>query len=138
MSGSMLHRLRYQLPHHHSPVDDLWSFYYTVQWAVAFNDGANGGKHNEMGLQEFQEMLSHNYRRETAIFMAPCGAKYGPFFTHSLGLLTTWKDKLHDLTTEGEPYKGNWRSNFLLCSYRGVAEYLELVHGHRALLQQEV
>jgi len=26
-----------------SPIDNLQSFYYTTQWAAAFNDGAGGG-----------------------------------------------------------------------------------------------
>ena len=142
-------------PHLHSPVDDLESFYYTAQWAAAFNDGASGGRHDGIEIQDLREMISGD-RRERATNMvreerlSPDTTEYGPFLTRSLYLLTPWQDKLGTLIRDwnrvmrnaasrgDEDKKEYLRLNFLVYSYRGVGEYLELVHKHRELLQGAV
>ena len=153
MSRLLVKSLRYPEPHLHSPVDDLESFYYVAQWAAAFNDGAVGGRYNGNGIEQFREMISGD-QREMAIGdvrerLKPLTAetKYGPFFAQSLHVLTPWRGELGSLTSdwvdvtdkafelsepEREKYLGK---NFLIYGYRGVAEYLELVHKHRGSLQ---
>ena len=137
----------------HSPVDDLNSFCYTAQWAAAFNDGATGEKHNGIKIQRFREMIADD-RRAVAVSMVRDGlrspgtkAEYGPFFAQSLALLSPWWAKLALLVgdwdiemdqasaLEGKDKEERLRLNFLIFGYRGVREYFELVHEHRASLQ---
>ena len=58
MSNKLVATLGKPRPHLHSPVDDLQSFYYTTQWAVAFNDGTSGGKYDGPEIQDFREMIA--------------------------------------------------------------------------------
>ena len=153
MSDNVRMALWFTKPYLHSPVDDLHSFCYTAQWAAAFNDGATGEKHNGMEIQEFREMITDE-RRALAVstvrdILRPAGAKaeYGPFFAQSLALLSPWWTKLALLTgdwhfemgqvgaLEGKDKEERLRLNFLIFGYRGVREYFELVHEHRASLQ---
>ena len=154
MSNTLVETLEFPEPHLHSPIDDLESFYYVAQWAVAFNDGAAEGRHDGIKIQRFREMIAGD-RRERAVVMVRerritpriAGAEYGPFFARSLHILAPWREKLFTLTRDWEDVKlqaaelsemdsGKYLGlNFLIYGYRGVTEYLELVHKHRALLQ---
>ena len=155
MSGRLASTLRTANPYLHSPVDDLESFYYTAQWAAAFNDGASGRRHDGIGIQHFRELIVGNQKDRAAImvrdelFPRSAGMTYGPFFAQSLYLLTPWREKLAILirdwiqlteTTVGhnEDKDEFLGLDFLIYGYRGVAEYLELVHEHRASLQGAV
>jgi len=90
----------------HSPVDDLESFYYTAQWAVAFNDGASGEKHDGDGIREFREMISgenrfsatNEVRLEYPNFWEE--EEYGAFFANSAALLHPWLRKLDILKAD--------------------------------------
>ena len=154
MSSRLVNTLRTAKPHLHSPVDDLESFYHTAQWAVAFNDGAAGGRYNGIEVQEFREMIADD-RRERAsslvISLHTVGSEvgYGPFFARSQPLLAAWRiksltqtqswsDVLYNATLRGDDKEEFLRLNFLIHGYRGVGEYLELVHEHRASLQRPV
>ena len=155
MSDNVRMALWFTDPYLHSPVDDLNSFCYTAQWAAAFNDGASGGKHNGIKIQRFREMIADD-RRAVAVSMVRdilrspgANAEYGPFFAQSLALLSPWWTKLAVLTgdwdiemdqagaLEGKDKEERLRLNFLIFGYRGVREYFELVHEHRASLQME-
>ena len=151
MSNMLVETLDFPEPHLHSPIDDLESFYYVAQWAAAFNDGAAEGRHDGIKIQRFREMIAGD-RRVRAVVMVRdhlipriAGAEYGPFFAQSLHILAPWREKLVTLArgwrnvdaaelheTDREKYLG---LNFLIYGYRGVTEYLELVHNCRALLQ---
>jgi len=142
----------------HSPVDDLESFYYTAQWAAAFNDGASRGKHDGGGIQEFQEKISGD-KRLSAIddvrsrypgFWERREQEYGTFFVNSAALLRLWLGKLDILKAdwprlmdqakglEDTKMKEHLTDNFLVYGYRGVAEYFEFIHEHRASLEKVV
>ena len=140
-------RTRPRKPYLHSPVDDLESFYYTAQWAAAFNDGASGGRFNGPEIQEFRKMIAGGERAQatdevTSLSPRSAGAQYGPFFALSLPLLASWwskfvalrrhwTDVLDDASLgDGEDREKYLRLNFYIFGYRGVAEYLELVHEH--------
>ena len=70
-------------------------------------------------------------------------AEYGPFFARSLFLLAPWHTKVMQQSCEwmdvkyqadelyGEDKERYLGLNFLIHGYRGVGEYLELVHKHR-------
>jgi len=157
MSQNLVNAVRASRPYLHSPVDDLESFYYTAQWAVVFNDGARGGKHNGDGVREFREMISGN-RRSDAILMVLSNhpsfwerreQEYGAFFTNSAALLRPWFEKLNVLIAdwkllvaqaklEDTKVKEHLIDNFFIYSYRGVAEYFELIHEYRAWLEKVV
>ena len=76
--------------------------------------------------------------------------EYGPFFAHSLAFLSPglaklaalgrrWEQVMEDTEALSDGEKVKYLGlNFLVCGYRDVGEYLELVHEHRALLQEVV
>jgi len=155
MSKGLVNAVLDREPHLHSPVDDLESFYYTAQWATAFNDGASGGRHNGTTIQQFREKIAGDRREQataTITRLHPIAAEtdYGPFFARSLPLLAPWRLKsdalhydwtkvLHDASLLGDKDKEEYlHLNFLIFGYRGVGEYLELIREHRDLLQRPV
>ena len=117
-----------QSPFPHSPVDDLESFYYTAQWATAFNDGPT--ERGDLWESDKQE--------------------YGAFFAHPMVLLRPSFRKLETLTydwrrmmnqakkLDGVKRKDYLADNFLVYGYRGVTEYFELICKHRELLKEAV
>ena len=159
MSDDLLDTLDIPKDYLHSPIDDLDSFFFTTQWAAAFNDGASGKRHDTREIQRFRDRISGRDRAKATTMVQNSlkpdrrntPKEYGPFFAHSLYVLTPWIRKLVDL-------RGDWersimdkaedlddeekekflRSSFLVWGYRGVAEYLELVYENRASLQEEV
>ena len=154
MSRRLVNNLEYPEPYLHSPVDDLESFYYTAQWATAFNDGVSGKRHDK--IRRFREMIAGGGRTR-ATSMVECDlhpawaeAEYGPFFARSLSLLCPWHAKVMQQSRDwmdvkyqadelyGEDKERYLCLNFLIHGYRGVGEYLELVHKHRASLQGAV
>jgi len=158
MSRTLVATLRDPSPYLHSPVDDLESFYFTAQWAAAFNDGASGGRHDGDDIRRFREMISDG-RRTSAIdsvllksydFWKRREQGYGPFFTHSVALLGPWLEKLNILIKDcssmieqvedldDAKIKDHLTYNFLVYGYRGVGEYFELIREHRALLEEAV
>src|SRR5258708_6793836 len=58
MSSGLLRSLRVSEPYLHSPVDDLESLYYTMQWAAVYNDGSGTGNHESDHLEVMQARLS--------------------------------------------------------------------------------
>ena len=149
MSDDLQETLRSPHDYLHSPVDDLFSFYYTTQWAVAFNDGASGGRYQGNEIERFREMITGELRSlATSNVRDSARAKYGPFFNQSLALLSPWIAKLFGLQRdwdsvmdEAEGLKGVERGEylgqkFLIYGYRGVEEYFKLLHEHSATLQK--
>ena len=145
-------------PYLHSAVDDLESFYHTAQWAAAFNNGASRGKHDGDDIREFREMISSDKRSDAILMVQPTHHRlwmemeeeYGAFFTHSTALLGPWLEKLNALTADWSflakqakklddtKRKEHLDYNFLVYGYRGVAEYFELLHELRELLEKAV
>ena len=68
MSQKLLDKMSVKRPYLHSPVDDLESFYYTAQWAAAFNDGTSGGRHEEGEIIWLRTIIS-SAEREVATWM---------------------------------------------------------------------
>ncbi|KAF9650144.1 hypothetical protein BDM02DRAFT_1513122 [Thelephora ganbajun] len=157
MSANLLHNLWSPKRYLHSPIDDLESFYYTAQWAAAFNDGASGEKYDGNKIQRFRKLITgsanERYRargmvrgdlRPTSVTVAE---EYGPFFARSLVILRPWNTSFDTLGADwrdvmdqvralddGEKEKHLAR-NFLIFAYRGVKEYFQLLHQHRTSLQ---
>ena len=159
MSDDLLDTLDIPKPYLHSPIDDLNSFFFTMQWAAAFNDGASGKRHDTREIQHFRDMISGRDRAKATTLVRDrlnpnrrnTPKEYGSFFAHSLYVLTPWIRELVDLRCDweesivdkaedldDEEKKKLLRSSFLIWGYRGVVEYLKLVNENRALLQEEV
>jgi len=158
MSQNLVDTLRSSRSYPHSPVDDLESFYYTAQWAAAFNDGATGGKHDGASIREFREMILGDGRLAATHALMLKGPdfwreeeqqKYGAFFANSTTILRPWFGKLNTLAIDWQSVliqarkledteKEYLADNFLVFGYRGVAEYLQLIHEHRELLGKTV
>jgi len=153
MSDDLAETLSSPSPYLHSPIDDLYSFYFTAQWAAAFNDGASGRKQDGTKIKRFRVMVAGSERaRATAIASKKRPSltvrqEYGPFFAQSLALFGPWWERLTALygewqgvmneaeALEGEDKEKHLGRNFLIIGYRGVGEYFKLVHEHRKLLQ---
>ena len=152
MSFKLLETLGVPKPYLHSPVDDLESFYFTAQWALAFNDGASGGKYDGTRIRRFRKITGQNWSEAKFMvqnFLRPdtADAQYGPFFIHFLTFLSRWLEKLAAMGRDrnrailrakelsGQDMEKYLGLNSLIYGYRGVGEYLELVHEHRALLE---
>ena len=158
MSQKLVDVLWNPQPHSHSPVDDLESFYYAAQWAAAFNDGASGEKHDRGGIRKFREKISgdkrlaatHMVRSEYPDFWKWREQEYSAFFANSAALLRPWLRKLYILEAdwsrlmdqaedlEDTKMKEHLANNSMVYGYRGVEEYFELIHGHRASLEKVV
>ncbi|KAF9649201.1 hypothetical protein BDM02DRAFT_3268903 [Thelephora ganbajun] len=146
-------------PDLHSPIDDLKSFYYTTQWAAAFNDGASGEKYVGNKIERFRKMIAGSaYEWEWAKALVqnvhPTSARvveeYGPFFAQSLVILRPWSTNFGSLGADWEEAIDQTEAlddrdkekhlawNFLIFAYRGVKEYFQLLHRHRTSLQGAV
>lgn len=142
-------------PYLHPPVSDPESSYHTAQWAVVSNDGASGGKYTGTGIQGFQGMIAGDRRERAGIkvqsLLLPLTAKegYGPFFAHSLVILTPWFTKftalnrdqslaMRKVATFDDKDKKHLGLDFSIYGCCGVGEYFELIREHRALLQEVV
>jgi len=94
MSQNLVNVLWFSKSYLHSPVDDLESFYHMAQWAVAFNDGASGKKHDGGGIREFREMISGDKRLSAVYkvrsrypgFWERREQEYGSFIANSMVL----------------------------------------------------
>ncbi|KAF9644695.1 hypothetical protein BDM02DRAFT_3190360 [Thelephora ganbajun] len=157
MSADLLGTLRSSDLYLHSPIDDLESFYYTAQWAAAFNDGASGGKHDGNKIQEFRKMIAGSandrYRARGMVRddlfpdSAMVSEEYGPFFTRALVILSPWTQNLVAMSRDWRRVMDRIRAlddrdreehlarNFPIFAYRGVEEYFQLLHQHRMSLQ---
>ena len=97
MSPKLVDTLRSRGTYLHSPIDDLQSFYYTVQWAVAFNDGASGREYDGEEIKYFRKMIAgdrwdqaSNQVRDKPSVTEQDVIDYGTFFASSLALLNPW------------------------------------------------
>jgi len=111
-----------------------------------------GRRHDGIKIQRFREVVAGD-RREQAVIKVrqatsprTAEADCGPFFVRFLHLLAPWREELVTLSRgwvdvldeaadlSGMDKEKNMGLNFLIYGYRGVAEYLELVHELRASL----
>jgi len=154
MSSGLLRSIRLSEKYLHSPVDDLESFYYTMQWAGVHNDGSRTGKHETDDLEDlrtklassaddrFQASLSiHRIRpnnredvQKFSAFIAKLQPVLKEWYPQILALVHSWrtvKDGV-DGTNDVSRY---YTRHALAFAYRGVADYLKIVHKHRESLK---
>lgn len=153
MSSGLLRSIRVSEPYLHSPVDDLESFYYTMQWAAVNNNGSASGKHKTENIEalrvnlrdtadrRFQTTLSiHRIRPDNKQDIE----KFGPFLTKLqpvfkewypsiLALVQSWKT-VKDGVEGADDVSQYYIRHALVFAYRGVSDYMEIVHKYRAKL----
>ena len=144
MSDDILIASQYSRDYLQSPVDDLFSFYYTMQWAVVFHDQEFAAKDIPFDLKILRENLlgSRNDRCLTtneitspsSLRPHECGsfvARFQPllraWYWELQGLKADWKDCLYEL--EGQETNAEiYIPLFSTFALRGVASLAELVY----------
>ncbi|KAF7325742.1 hypothetical protein MKEN_00424600 [Mycena kentingensis (nom. inval.)] len=138
----------------HSPIDDLFSFYYTTQWAAAFHgnvvpsdlqslrsDLAGGRGQRARGTETIRELVS----------TAGLRAQYGRFLVLLAPILKLWNAKLVELQGEwrvaqeeldnsvlhGKEIREMQTIPFLAFGYRGIAEFAELIKSEGKRLREK-
>jgi hypothetical protein len=129
-----------------SPVDDLYSFYYTMQWAAVFHNQEFAAKDVPPKLKLLREnLLGTRYNRlwttteiiaripfksrEHGSVLANCQSVLRAWYSELEGLKADWigcQDALEGQETKAEIYI----SLFSTFALRGVATLAELVHKH--------
>ncbi|KAF7325785.1 hypothetical protein MKEN_00429000 [Mycena kentingensis (nom. inval.)] len=154
MSNRLLDAKAKQIPFLHSPIDDLFSFYYSTQWAAAFHgddvpsdlqslrsDLASGGGQRARGTETIRELVS----------TAGLRAQYGRFLILLVPVLKLWNAKLVELQGEwrvaqeelearelpAQEMKEMQTILFLAFGYRGIAEFAELVKSNKDRLREQ-
>ena len=131
-----------------SPVDDLYSFYFTMQWAAVFHNVEFATKDVPLNLEVLRKYLlgnQHNRLFVTSEIIDPLPLKpgeYGSFLAKCQPLLRAWYSEMQNLrvdwygcrdglekqevTVTGEVYI----PLFLTFAVRGVASLAEVVRKH--------
>jgi hypothetical protein len=146
MSDDMLIAAEHRRDYLQSPVDDLYSFYYTLQWAAVFHDGEFDGKNIPFELKLSRENLlgSQMHRLFTTTrITAPSSLTplaYGSVVTQCQPVLRAWYLELQGLNENWEECKLKLRGQetkadiyialFSTFALRGVAALAEIVHKH--------
>jgi len=153
MSSGLLRSVRLSETYLHSPVDDLESFYYTTQWAAVNNEGSSTGRHETDHLKALRAMLSGSadQRFQATLFVHRIrrhskedAQKFGAFLPKLRPVLKEWYSSILALTESWRTVKGGFDGSdisryyirhALVFAYRGVADYLKIVHKHRESLE---
>ena len=110
MSDDILNAVEYRHNYLQSPVDDLFSFYYTMQWAAVFRNQEFAAKDIPFELKILREKLLGNNRSATTLqITAP-----SLLFSHEYGLvvakchpvLRAWYLELQSLRVDWNRQKG--------------------------------
>ena len=154
MSSGNLRSLRGSEPYLHSPVDDLESFYYTMQWAAARNNGSDSGAHkiddiklllarlSDTADRRFQATLSiHRMRpnneedvQKFGTFLAKLQPVLKEWYPSIIALMQSWRT-VKDGVDGTSDVSGYYIRHALVFAYRGVSDYLKIVHNHRDALK---
>lgn len=152
MSSGLLRSIRLSETYLHSPVDDLESFYYTMQWAAVHNEGSSTGKHETKELEilragifgsadsRFQgTLLVHRIRpnnqedaQKFGAFLPKLQPVFKKWYPSILALVESWRAVKDGF--DGTDVSRQYIRHALVFAYRGVADYLEIVHKHRKSL----
>ena len=144
MSDGILTAAEYHDDYLQSPVDDLFSFYYTMQWAAVFHNQEFSTKDVPSKLEVSREKLSGTQDNRLLVTsnitaLSPLEPdEYGTYLVNCQPMLRAWYSELQVLffdwkkcrrelqrrETNAEIYK----SLFLTFAVRGVATLAELVH----------
>ena len=153
MSSGLLRSIRRSEPYLHSPVDDLESFYYTAQWAAARNQGSDAGRIETDDLKTLRARLSvtADIRFQATLLLHRINPnsqedirKFGTFLPKLQPVLKEWYPSILMLMKSWRTVKDGvgeadvsqyYIRHALAFAYRGVADYLNIVHKHRKSLE---
>ena len=153
MSSGLLRSIRLSEPYLHSPVDDLESFYYTAQWAAVNNEGSDAGRIETDDLNTLRARLSvsADIRFQATLLLHRLRPdnqedirKFGAFLPKLQPVLKEWYPSLLMLMKSWRTTKDGagetdasryYIRHALVFAYRGVADYLKIVHEHRGSLE---
>ena len=146
MSDDILEACEYGRDYLQSPVDDLFSFYYTMQWAAVSHDHEFAAKDIPFELKVLRDYLSGTQRhsrlhgtvtkityssslrpREYGSVLADCHPVLRAWYWELQNLKADWEDlqdKLEGQETKAEIYI----PLFSAFAVRGVATLAEIVH----------
>ena len=146
MSDDLLRATELDVSYLQCPVDDLYSLYYTMQWAAVFhNREFTTGKDVPSYLRVLREDISGDQRARTATthtitYAKALGVdKYGQFLADCHPFLRAWylslQDLLHNWTQiQSKLEKSGMKESgrvypylFLVLAVEGVAQLAELV-----------
>jgi len=151
MSSGLLRSIRLSEQYLHSPVDDLESFYYTMQWIAAHHGEGPDievGKLKSIILEglsgsaddRFQASLAvHKIRQrdkgdlqEFGEFLVKIQPVLKEWYPMILGLVKSWKTVKDGV--DGDDVSGYYIRNALVFAYRGVADFLGVVKRNKYLM----
>ncbi|KAJ7229055.1 hypothetical protein GGX14DRAFT_346042 [Mycena pura] len=129
-------------PYLHSPVDDMYSFYYVAQWAAAFNKA--GDDYDE--IEEIRDGLRRDVANRELVSTriwklgASDAEQVGPFLARCGPLLDGWSGRLRVLSRDFTSARRLIETKelslkfalFRTFAYRGVADFLEVFQAFRA------
>ena len=143
MSDDSLIASKYRRDYLQSPVDDLFSLYYTMQWAAVFHNQEFVAKDVPSKLKLLRENLlgTHNDRSSTTFTITSSSLRpheYGSVLANCRPMLRAWNSELQNLkddwndcqlALEGQETKAEiYILLFMTFAVRGVAILAELVH----------
>lgn len=152
MSSGLLRSIRLSEPYLHSPVDDLESFYYTLQREAVDYEGSDASKPKTDDLEALRVGLSgsaddrfqatlfvHRIRpsdredvQKFGAFLARLQPVLKEWYPSILGLVKSWRTVRNGVDETNT--SGYYIRHALVFAYRGVADYLKIVHAHRESL----
>jgi hypothetical protein len=150
MSSGLLRSLRVSEPYLHSPVDDLESWYFTMQWAAVYNGGFHPEKNETDDIEALRDRLSdsadkrfqatlsiHKIRpdnqedvKEFGAFLAKLQPVFKEWYPSILALIKSWRT-VKDGVDEADDVSRYYIRHALVFAYRGVSDYLKIVHKYR-------
>ena len=146
MSDDLLIAVEYRRDYLQSPVDDLYSFYHTLQWAAVFHNQEFAAKDIPIPsyLEELREKLMGNqdnrlFTTSTITALSPLEpCEYGSVLVNCQPILRAWNAELQVLLADWKKCQRELKGQdtkaeiyiplFLTFAVRGVATLAELVH----------
>ena len=148
MSDHLLEAMELGVDYLQSPVDDLFSFYFTMQWAAAFNKNEFTAKAIPLHLDYLRQGLSGNKdSRSSATNKITHPAKfqedrYGQFLVSCHPFLRSWYWSIQALNDEFQECRSQLQKSklesesdaytalFSIFALKGVTQLAELVHSY--------
>ena len=154
MSDHLLEAMELGVDYLQSPVDDLFSFYFTMQWAAAFNKNEFTAKAIPLHLDYLRQGLSGNKDSRSSatikiIYHAELEEdRYGQFLVSCQPFLQSWYPSLQVLNAEFRKCHSQLRKSklesesdaytalFSIFALKGVTQLAELVHSYMKATQE--
>jgi len=141
MSVNLIDATVLKIPYLHSPIDDLWSFFFVAVWAAVWHavEGPVSPKFAMLrkGIAGSADDRESAVSKTIAAFDDMEAEDYGPFLPLCQQFFVGWNMKLRELAAGWKKHlKANSRDHdalkkqFLVHYERGLADYLELLQKH--------